>query len=91
MALPRHCAFQHHAAIVAVPNQGETSMAFEAIKAEIRKLLEETIDEPQDLRELHLQLLEKLNQMRATGMPLPDDLVELERQLTANFDQLPEE
>jgi len=64
-------------------------MAFEAIKAEIRALLEETIEEPQDVHELHAALLARLNQMKATGMPLPDDLVELERRLTESFDALP--
>jgi len=66
-------------------------MAFEAIKAEIRALLEDSIEEPADMHELHLQLIEKLNEMKATGMPLPDDLVELERQLSASFDALPKE
>lgn len=65
-------------------------MAFEAIKAEIRALLEGSIDEPQDAREMHAALRERLNQMRATGMPLPDDLVELERQLAASFDVPPD-
>jgi hypothetical protein len=64
-------------------------MAFDAIKAEIRALLEQSIDEPEDAHELHEQLLEKLNQMRATGMPLPDDLVALERELTLSRDRLP--
>jgi len=64
-------------------------MAFEAIKTEIRALLEGTIDEPQDVHELHEQLIEQLNQMRATGMPLPEDLVELEARLTASRDALP--
>ncbi|HVW92608.1 MAG TPA: hypothetical protein VHB74_08365 [Devosia sp.] len=64
-------------------------MAFEAIKAEIRALLEESVEEPQDSHELHQQLIEKLNEIRATGMPLPDDLVELEKRLTASFDALP--
>ena len=65
-------------------------MAFEAIKAEIRALLERSIDEPEDAHELHEQLLERLNQIRATGMPLPDDLVALERELTLSRDRLPE-
>jgi hypothetical protein len=64
-------------------------MAFEAIKAEIRTLLEASIEEPEDAHEMHQQLLERLNQIRATGMPLPDDLVELERRLTASYDALP--
>jgi hypothetical protein len=70
--------------------RGSAAMAFEAIKAEIRALLEQSIDEPEDAHELHLQLLEKLNELKATGMPLPDDLVELERQLAARHDTLPE-
>jgi hypothetical protein len=69
----------------------QATMAFEAIKTEIRALLERTIEEPEDVHELHLELLDKLNRMKATGMPLPDDLVELERRLTASFDTLPGE
>ena len=64
-------------------------MAFEAIKTEIRALPEGAIDEPEDTHELHLQLLGKLNELKASGMPLPDDLVQLERELTASFDALP--
>jgi len=64
-------------------------MAFEAIKAQIRALLENSIEEPEDAHEMHLKLIERLNELRATGMPLPDDLVELERRLTASFDALP--
>lgn len=64
-------------------------MAFEAIKAEIRDLLERSIDEPLDVHEMHMQLIERLNEMKATGMPLPDDLVRLERELTASYDSLP--
>lgn len=64
-------------------------MAFEAIKAEIRALLEDSIEEPEDSHELHQQLIERLNEIKATGMPLPDDLVELEKRLTASFDALP--
>lgn len=66
-------------------------MAFEAIKAEIRALLEDSIEEPEDVHELHMQLLEKLSELKATGMPLPEDLVELEKQLTASYDALPKE
>ncbi len=64
-------------------------MAFEGIKTEIRALLEGTIDEPQDVHELHVQLIERLNALKATGMPLPDDLVELEQKLTQSHDALP--
>lgn len=66
-------------------------MAFESLKAEIDLLLEQMINEPQDINELALQLREMLNEMRATGMPLPDDLAELERRLDAGEDILPPE
>ena len=66
-------------------------MAFEAIKAEIRALLEDSIEEPEDMHELHMQLLEKLSELKASGMPLPQDLVDLEKQLTASFDALPKD
>jgi hypothetical protein len=66
-------------------------MAFEAIKTEIRALLEGSIEEPQDMHELHLQLISRLNEMKATGMPLPDDLVALEQELTASMDALPKD
>jgi hypothetical protein len=56
-------------------------MAFENILAEINLLLTEMEEQPDDARELQLMLHEKLAELRATGMPLPADLVELERRL----------
>lgn len=66
-------------------------MAFEALKTQIRSLMTRMIDEPADAHELHLALTEKLNELKATGMPLPDDLVALEKQLQASNDTLPEQ
>ena len=60
-------------------------MAFEEIKAEIALLLEQMTDEPEDLRELAMQIHEKLNELWAEGMPLPEDLVALEAQLKEEF------
>ena len=60
-------------------------MAFEALKAEIGLLLTRMQNEPEDRHELYLQLREKLTEMKAFGMPLPDDLVELEHALEAEF------
>jgi hypothetical protein len=42
-------------------------------------------NEPEDRHELYLQLMEKLNELKAFGMPLPTDLVELEKALEAEF------
>ncbi|MBB3235479.1 hypothetical protein [Phyllobacterium endophyticum] len=61
-------------------------MAFEEIKARIALLVEEMVQRPTDAHEIHETLREQLNELRAMGMPLPDDLVALERRLEADFD-----
>jgi len=38
--------------------------------------------EPDDLHEVHFKVKEMLNQLQAMGMPLPDDLVQFDRELT---------
>jgi len=53
-------------------------MAFENVQAEIGILMTRMQNEPQDRHELYLQLMEKLNEIKAFGMPLPQDLVDLE-------------
>ncbi|MFA5902130.1 MAG: hypothetical protein WC829_23810, partial [Hyphomicrobium sp.] len=55
------------------------------VKAELGILLTQMQNEPQDRHELYLQLMEKLNELRAFGMPLPQDLVEMEKALEAEF------
>jgi hypothetical protein len=60
-------------------------MAFEDAKAELGILMTQMQNEPQDKHELYLQLMEKLNELKAFGMPLPEDLVALEKALEAEF------
>lgn len=60
-------------------------MAFEDVKAELGILLTRMQNEPDDKHELYLQLMEKLNELKAYGMPLPQDLVEMEKALEAEF------
>ena len=60
-------------------------MAFENTKAEIAMLLAEVQNAPQDRHELYLQIMQKLNELKAYGMPLPDDLVALENRLEREF------
>lgn len=60
-------------------------MAFDQIKLEISQLLSEMQNQPTDKHEIYLSLVEKLNQLKATGMPLPEDLVALERELEEEF------
>ena len=62
-----------------------TAMAFDAIKAEIGLLLTRMQNEPEDAHELYLVVMEKLNEMKAYGMPLPADLVDLETALEEQF------
>ncbi len=56
-------------------------MAFELIKAEIAQLVAQLADKPEDSEELEFLLHERLGQMKAFGMPLPEDLVLLEAML----------
>jgi hypothetical protein len=60
-------------------------MALEDIKAQISLLLEQMVNQPEDEHELLEQVREKLNELRAMGMPLPTDLVALEKQLEDRF------
>lgn len=60
-------------------------MAFEELKAQIGLLLGEMNEQPEDLHELYQLVHQELNQMRATGMALPADLVELEQRLLSEF------
>ena len=64
-------------------------MAFEQLKAQIGILLGEMNDAPEDLHELYQQVHQELSQMRATGMDVPADLVELEQRLLAEFPLAP--
>jgi hypothetical protein len=65
-------------------------MAFEELKAQIGLLLGDMNEQPEDLHELYLQIHQELNQLRATGMALPADLVELEQRLLAEFPEAPQ-
>jgi len=60
-------------------------MAFDDVKAEIGLLLARMQNEPEDAHELYLQLSEKLNELRAFGLPIPDDLEKLEAALSDEF------
>lgn len=60
-------------------------MAFEDLKAELALLINQMENQPEDRHELYLQVREKLNEMRAFGMPLPDDLVRMEKELEKEF------
>ncbi len=63
-------------------------MSFEDIKAEISLLFQQMQDQPKDLHELYEKVHEKLNELKAFGMPLPEDLVKLEEELNERFKKI---
>ena len=60
-------------------------MAFEDLIAKIDLFLSDIDIKPEDAHERLEQLHLELNQMRATGQPLPDDLIRLEKRLDEEF------
>lgn len=54
--------------------------------AAINMAVVEMEEQPDDLHEVHLRLLELLGQLRATGADLPEDLLELERRLAEDVE-----
>ncbi|MFQ5438835.1 MAG: hypothetical protein ACE5DK_08395 [Paracoccaceae bacterium] len=60
-------------------------MTFENLKASIAMLLEQMTDNPADAHEIQESLREKLAEMRGMGLPLPQDLVDLEEHLLADL------
>ncbi|WP_269930797.1 hypothetical protein [Aminobacter sp. HY435] len=62
-------------------------MALEQIKAQIAVLFQEMVNQPEDAHELQEQIREKLAELRAQGLPLPKDLVDLEKRLDTDFSE----
>ena len=56
-------------------------MPFESLKARMALLLEQMVHQPEDMHELQETLREELAELRASGLPVPLDLVELEQRL----------
>ena len=61
-------------------------MSFENLTAELSLLVDEIDGDQGDRHEIYLRIREKLGELKAMGMPLPEDLVRLERNLEAEFD-----
>jgi hypothetical protein len=61
-------------------------VTFEDIQAELGLLLTRIQNEPVDRHELYLVIRQKLNELKAFGMPLPEDLVLLQKRLEAEFE-----
>lgn len=61
-------------------------MSFESLKAGIALLMEQASETPEDAHEIYEELREKLAELKGLGLPLPDDLVELEKRLAADLE-----
>ncbi|MGI9464386.1 MAG: hypothetical protein ACR2OM_10620 [Aestuariivirgaceae bacterium] len=61
-------------------------MAFEELMLRINMLVTEMENKPEDAHELLEQLHMELQQLKALGQPLPDDLVNLEKLLEQEFE-----
>jgi len=69
-------------------------MAFEQLKAGIALILEEIEKRPEDRHVLQEELREKIAELRAMGMPVPEDIQRLESELEEGgsddlFDNMP--
>ena len=62
-------------------------MALEQFRVQIAMLMDEIARNPADAHELQETLREKLAEMQALGLPLPDDLVGLEEFLEDDLDR----
>ncbi len=60
-------------------------MAFEDLIAKINLFLSDVESQPADAHEQLEKLHLELNQLRATGQPIPDDLARLEKLLEEEF------
>ena len=60
-------------------------MSFENKEAELGVLFTSMQNEPEDRDELYQQIRLKLNELKAYGMPLPQDLVDFEHDLENEF------
>jgi len=60
-------------------------MSSEDKEAELGLLFTRIQNEPKDWGEVYEEIRQKLNELKAYGMPLPQDLVEFERDLEADF------
>ena len=63
-------------------------MAFDDLIMRINMLFTEMENQPEDAHELLEQIHMELNQMKATGQPLPEDLVLLEKRLEQEFEAI---
>ncbi|MCP3971620.1 MAG: hypothetical protein GY717_15145 [Rhodobacteraceae bacterium] len=69
-------------------------MAFEDLKAAIGTILDEIAKRPEDRHVLQEQLREKISELEAMGLPVPEDYKRFEQELSDDdaddlFDNMP--
>ncbi|WP_424932929.1 hypothetical protein [Amaricoccus macauensis] len=62
-------------------------MALEEFRLQVAMLLDSISNQPEDMHELQETLREKLAEMQSLGLPLPEDLVNLEDYLEGEFER----
>ena len=62
------------------------AMDVDEFRAAVNILVQDMKNNAEDLHEVHLELQELFRHFRATGMPVPEDLVALERQLETSVE-----
>ena len=60
-------------------------MAFDDLEAELALLINQMDTQPENPHDLYLRIMEKLNEFKGLGLPLPEDLVRVEKELEAYF------
>ena len=60
-------------------------MAFDDLEAALALLINQMDTPPENPHDLYLRIFEKLNEFKALGLPLPDDLVRVEKELERYF------
>jgi hypothetical protein len=60
-------------------------MALEELQAQINLLVSQINNQPEDVHEIYELLHQKLNELRSTGQPLPQDLLDLEKRMLKEF------
>lgn len=65
-------------------------MAFEELKVGIAMLMDEIAKRPEDAHVLQEQLREKIEELKSFGLPIPEDILALEKTLENNLENPPE-
>ncbi len=60
-------------------------MALEEIQAQISMLINQINNQPEDIHELYELIHQQIGELRATGQPVPRDILELEQRMLKEF------